>query len=204
MSTSEPENNAYEPTVTSEPASGTQGVGELAGAGIRIGVGIIDSILVGVGGFVFGLVAGGALLGLLLGGAATSGGATGDEAAGAVVLGGFLGSILGAIVGPLFMQLIFMLIEAVFGISPAGKMLGIKVAQADGSPGSFGNYFIRALVKFSPVWLLILGIMVESGALTTIAGLLNLVLGLGLLMALGESKQTLYDKLTGTAVILTK
>ena len=204
MNTIEPENNAYESPVTSEPASGAQGVGELAGAGIRIGVGIIDSILVGVGGFVFGLVAGGALLGLLLGGAATSGGATGDEAVGAMALGGFFGSILGAIVGPLFMQLIFMLIEGVFGISPAGKMLGIKIAQSDGSPGSFSNYFIRALVKFSPVWLTILGMMMESGALTTIAGLLYLVLGIGLLMALGESKQTLYDKLTGTAVILTK
>ena len=195
MSTSEPENNAYEPTVTSEPASGTQGVGELAGAGIRIGVGIIDSILVGVGGFIFGLVAGGALLGLLFGGAAGSG----EEAAAAVV-----GVLVGSVIGVTFIQLSFVIIEGIFGVSPAGKMLGIKVAQADGSLGSFGNYFIRALVKSSWLWLAIPGSILKSQALLTVALILSVILTLGLFMALGESKQTLYDKLTGTAVILTK
>ncbi len=195
MSTSEPENNAYEPPVTSEPASGIQGVGELAGAGIRICVGIIDSILVGVGGFIFGLVAGGALLGLLFGGAAGSG----EEAAAAVV-----GVLVGSLIGVTFMQLSFVIIEGIFGVSPAGKMLGIKVAQADGSPGSFGKYFIRALVKSSWLWLAIPGSTLESQALLTVALILSVILTLGLFMALGESKQTLYDKLTGTAVILTK
>ena len=83
-------------------------------------------------------------------------------------------------------------------------MLGIKVAQADGSLGSFANYYIRALVKSSWLWLAIPGSILKSQALLTVALILSVILTLGLFMALGESKQTLYDKLTGTAVILTK
>jgi uncharacterized RDD family membrane protein YckC len=183
-----------EPEISTEPEIRT----EISGPGIRIAVGLLDFIFISIGGVIVGFFAGATLLGILLGSTASTEGA--DVAAVATGVGGLLGGFLGTIVGPFFMGLVFIMFEGCVGVSPAGLLLKVKVCKADGTAGNFKVYLLRALIKFSPNLLALLTIFLaipEIGYLSTLAGA---VLFFGLFMAFGESKQTLYDKLSGTAV----
>ncbi len=204
MSTGEYESNAYESTATSEPTSGVPGAKELAGPGIRFGVGIIDYITSLVVGAFIGKYIGAFILGIMLSVSNAGSETTGDDTTAIFALGSIVGFLLSEALGQFFMQVAIILLEAFFGVSPAGKILGIKVAREDGTPGDIGVYFIRAVVKFLPFWLFFVGVFMEISELSTVAMFLFIIWILGLFMALGESKRTLYDKLTGTAVIRTK
>ncbi|MBT4694461.1 MAG: hypothetical protein HOB73_14065 [Planctomycetaceae bacterium] len=185
-------------STVAEPSTGHEIRSEVLGPGIRIAVGLLDGIFISIGGMLVGLFAGAALLGILIG---SSGAAVGsEEAAVGAAVGGFVGSILGTIVGPFFMALLFMIIEGCVGFSPAGLLLKVKVCKADGTAGNFKVYVLRALIKFSPTLLMLFSIFLAIPEIGYLSFLASIVLFFGLFTALGDSKQTLYDKLSGTAV----
>ena len=185
------------------------GANAFAGPGLRLGVGVLDILLGVTSGIALGFLLGGFLVGIFVTGivaGAEGANAVDVGAAGAVggILGGIFGGFLGIFLGPLFMGIVFMLVESFTGSSPAGMMLGVKVVNADGSDPETGMLFGRAFVKYSPVWIMVAFIFVGAPLIFFLALLVALILIFGLASAFGPTRQTLHDKISGTAIATTK
>ena len=83
-------------------------------------------------------------------------------------------------------------------------MLGVRVVNADGSDPETGTCFGRAFVKYSPVWLMFVFIVVGVPLIFFLALLAGLVLIFGLASVFGPTRQTLHDKISGTTIATTK
>ena len=174
---------------------------EIASPGLRFCGAIIDGIAVSFTGVIVGLVAGGTLLSLVVGSSAAGEDFTTEEIAAMAAAGGFVGSLFGAIIGPLCMQLVLMVVEGLTGSSPGKVLLGMTVANADGSTRRTGPLVMRAAVKHSPSWLIIVATFTGVSVLMLVGQLASLVLFFGLFAIFGQNRQTLYDMIAGTEVV---
>jgi len=155
------------------------------GFGRRFAALIVDTVLILILSLPFGKPIGGLLeaIGVPLGSIDTSAGAVGT------MLYYFWG-----------LAVIYLLIEVLVGATPGKMFLGLKVAGEDGGKASWGRRFGRYAGKAS--FLLIvppLG-MTENMAVIVVCFLLAAVSFLGSFLIFGPRKQTLYDRLTATAV----
>ena len=166
----------------------------------RVLVGVLDGIFITVSGTVFGMLFGGmvARAHIAAGNESTGAGAQGVEA-----LGGVLGGILGFIIGPFIIAVVFMIIEGFFGTTPAGKLLGTKVYRDDGMEAGKGVLFIRSAMKYAPAWLFLLGLLLDVDFFVDLSDYAFTILFAGMFVALGESRQTLYDLASKTNVFHT-
>jgi uncharacterized RDD family membrane protein YckC len=78
----------------------------------------------------------------------------------------------------------YSLIEGFFGASPGKMILGLKVANADGSHGDINLYMKRWALKNASAVLM----------------MFNLVISVGYFIALSENKQALHDLIAKSAV----
>ena len=117
-----------------------------------------------------------------------------------------LGAILGALIGMLIGFFGYILVEAITGASLGKMILGMKAGTLDGKKGSTGLYFGRAAIKFAYLFpLLIIAIIPSAYAVMNILYyLLYLVFFIGCFFALRDSKQSLHDQLSKTAVYYKK
>jgi len=88
--------------------------------------------------------------------------------------------------------IVYTLIEAFTGASPGKRILGLRVARADGTPGDVQLYLMRWALK-------------NSGSLLTfvlpaVSSLASLVFFFGCFAALGEKRQALHDMVVKSAV----
>jgi uncharacterized RDD family membrane protein YckC len=115
-------------------------------------------------------------------------------------VGAFGGLMAGGALVAKAVALAYMLTEAFTGYTPAKLLLGIRVANADGTAAASHTLFTRAALKnvaeVGAVLALILGIQLLAGLGT----FLSLIFSLGCLLALLPDHQALHDKIAGTAV----
>ena len=103
-----------------------------------------------------------------------------------------------------FTAVLYSLIEAFVGASPGKMLLGLKVGAAAGRRAGLGRKLLRWFLK-GLIFLIVPPFgLVESGIIIYPFLTLSAVTFLGLFFVLGKSRQTLYDRLSGTAVFRAK
>jgi uncharacterized RDD family membrane protein YckC len=115
-------------------------------------------------------------------------------------VGAFGGLMAGGALVAKAVALAYMLTEAFTGYTPAKLLLGIRVANADGTAAASHTLFTRAALKnvseVGAVLALVFGIQQLAG----LGSFLGLIFLLGCLLALLPDHQALHDKIAGTAV----
>jgi uncharacterized RDD family membrane protein YckC len=168
------------------------------GFGKRLGALVLDCIIVWVLAFFGGTTIGG-LLGLAGGAAASRMGAN-DATGTAAALGGIFGAIFGFVVAAIVIAAVYFLIEGFTGYTLGKLILGIRVANADGTAAPVGRLLGRFAIKNSNSILLVLSLFTGVQALVLLGRVAGLIVFVGCFLALGVSKQALHDRIMGTAV----
>ena len=101
-------------------------------------------------------------------------------------------------------SIIYHLIEGFFGASPGKMILGLQVANADGSRANINQYMKRWLLKNMSSVIGILNLIMLSPVLDLIGSIIGIVIFIGCFFVLGDNKQALHDILAGTAVFRKK
>jgi uncharacterized RDD family membrane protein YckC len=180
------------------PLDGSARMEQRIGFGKRLGALVLDCIIVWVLAFFGGTTIGG-MLGLAGGAAASRMGA--DDATGAAAaLGGIFGAIFGFVVAAIVIAAVYFLIEGLTGYTLGKLILGIRVANADGTAAPVGRLLGRFAIKNSNSILLVLSLFTGIQALVLLGRVAGLIVFVGCFLALGVSKQALHDRLMGTAV----
>jgi uncharacterized RDD family membrane protein YckC len=168
------------------------------GFGSRFAALILDIIIIGGISFVIAPIVGGVLGASAA--AATTEAAGGTDPAVAAAAGGIIGSIMALIVVLPLTYVVYYLIEGLTGITLGKLILGIKVANQDGTAAPIGTLITRWAVKSSGNILTLLGAILSISILGTIGGLVGLVIFVGCFLVLGVKKQAIHDLVAKTAV----
>ena len=96
--------------------------------------------------------------------------------------------------------IVYNLIEGFFGASPGKMIMGLQVANADGSKGDINLYMKRWFIKNANSVLVIINLLVANAVLENIASIIGLVIFFGCFAALSDKKQALHDTIANTAV----
>lgn len=176
------------------------------GFGSRFGAAIIDVVLVSVLAFILGPT-----IGAMIGAGAVGSevgmptGGTSDEdmarglAVGAGALGGALAGLVLAI--PILGSLYF-LMEAITGFTLGKLMLGIQIANEDGSKAEIKDLMIRFGIKNLGLVLGLIGGLTGLGIFNKVSPVASLIILIGCFFVLGAAKQAIHDKVAKTAVFL--
>lgn len=175
-------------------------VAERKGFGPRLGAILVDMVFTIIGGVVVGAVLGGTLGALAGAGAASSEGLSGEEAEAAAAVAGVLGGMIGIVLGVALVGILYGLIEAFTGASPGKMLIGLKIANADGTVASIGKLLGRYAIKNVLMLSSLLAALTGVAALGQLGGLLGLVVFIGCFFALGSARQALHDMIVGAAV----
>ncbi len=171
---------------------------ERVGFGPRVEAVVIDAICCGIIGGVVGLVGGS------LGGAA--GGAAGAASGGqeGAVFGAFFGAMAGFALG---FYIAFSIACSLYGLwegftgAAAGKrLLGLRIANADGTRASVGRLLLRYTAKNIGFVLAVLAGITGLGGLERLGSLAQFVIFIGCFFVLGSAHQALHDRAAKTAV----
>jgi len=157
------------------------------GFGPRLGAALLDIV------FIIILLVPISLLGVGAGLAAAMGmdAAGSDEAEALALLGMGAGAVAMILIAGV-VGLAYTLIEAFTGASPGKRVMGLQVAQEDGSAGDTKLYLLRWALKNS-------GSLLQF-VLPVISSLVSLVFFFGCFAALGDKRQALHDIIGKTAV----
>jgi uncharacterized RDD family membrane protein YckC len=117
--------------------------------------------------------------------------AGGDEAEALAMIGLGAGSIAMILVAGII-GLVYTLIEAFTGASPGKRVMGLQVANADGTAGNMQLYLLRWALKNSG--------SILNLVLPVISSLASLVFFFGCFATLGEKRQALHDIIIKSAV----
>lgn len=166
------------------------------GFGKRFGALLLDCLLIGVGSFFLGSTIGG-LLGIAAGGMAGSGD---ESAATSAAIGGAIGAAIGFVAAAALIGTVYFLIEGFTGFTLGKLMLGIRVANEDGSQAPVGTLLGRYAIKNINYILSVAAAVTGIGLLSTLGGIGGLIVFVGCFMALGAKKQALHDQIMHTAV----
>jgi uncharacterized RDD family membrane protein YckC len=170
------------------------------GFGKRLGALVLDCIIV----WILAWAGAGTIGGMLGGAAATAavgGMAAGDSTAAAMaVVGGFLGTIFAMVLAFVVIGTVYFLIEGFTGYTVGKLILGIRIANADGTAASVPTLLGRYLVKNCNYVLSLVGFVTGMHVLVTIGRLGGLIIFVGCFFTLGAAKQAFHDMLLKTAV----
>lgn len=168
------------------------------GFGSRLAALILDAVIISGISFVLAPILGG-FLGAAAGAAVGAAEGTTDPAV-AAAAGGILGTIMALVVVLPLIYVVYYLIEGLTGITLGKLILGIKIANQDGTAAPVGTLITRWAVKSSGNILTALGAILGISFLGTIGGIVGLVIFVGCFVALGAKKQALHDIIAKTAV----
>ncbi len=158
------------------------------GFGPRLGAYVIDGVLVVVLCLILGSVIGGLV------------GAGSGSDAGSAAVGGIMGMLAGVMLAVPVLGTIYFLIEGLFGFTLGKLILGLRVANADGSKGSIGLYLTRYAVKNISYILGLLSALLSISFIGTLGNIGALVIFIGCFFVLGASKQAFHDKIAKSAI----
>jgi len=169
------------------------------GFGKRLGAYLLDVILVCVAAFFLGSTIGG-MLGVAAGGiAGSSGGSDTSPMAGAAI-GGVIGAALGFILAAVLIGSVYFLVEGFTGYTLGKLILGIRIANEDGTQAAVPTLLGRYAIKNAGSLLRLLSVFTGMTALASIGGLAGLVVFVGCFLTLGAKRQALHDQIMKTAV----
>jgi uncharacterized RDD family membrane protein YckC len=173
------------------------------GFGKRLGAYLIDCVLVIIAAVVLGPIIGG-MFGAAAGGAMSGalGGMSADSAsaAAAMLTGGIVGAVLGALVAMAVIGLVYFIVEGFTGWTFGKLMLGIQVANADGTRASIGTLMFRYALKNSNFVLRIVALTTSVAFFNTLGTLCGLAVFVGCFFVLGTAHQAFHDMIAKTAV----
>jgi len=174
------------------------------GFGMRLGALLLDIVLCGIIAFVAGGTIGG-WLGAVTGAAAVgsaslAGGSAAENAQAAAAFGGILGAIAGFALAFALICVVYFLLEGFTGYTLGKLILGIRIANDDGTAAGVGKLLTRYLVKNSNSVLVLLALFTGIYALRTLGSLAGLIIFVGCFFTLGVKKQAFHDMIARTAV----
>lgn len=172
------------------------------GFGPRLGALVLDGVIVCVLAVVGGGTIGG-MLGLTAGaalGGAMANGAADSLAAGMAAVGGLLGGVFAFAIAAALIGVVYFLIEGFTGFTLGKLMLGIRVANDDGTAAPVPKLLFRFALKNSSSILSVLGVLSGVYALFTLSRLASLAIFVGCFFTLGMKKQAFHDMIAKTAV----
>jgi len=161
------------------------------GFGPRFGAKLVDMIFI----WILAMFVIGPVIGTIVGAGASTLGTDEYEAAGAAI-GGFL---VGFALSFPVTSMLYTLIEAFTGASPAKMMFGLKVGKEDGTAGEIGDYVKRWAIYNSGslcTFVSILGLVF----MTTVGMVCSLVIIIGCFFIFGETRQGFHGKWSQTAI----
>ncbi|NJM94683.1 MAG: RDD family protein [Cytophagales bacterium] len=162
------------------------------GFGRRLGALLLDSIFIGI----ISYLVGDTLLGLLgINITIPDEIADADEA-----MAGMMEQMTKSSASAGILAILYFLTEVFMARTPGKMLLGIIIANADGSPAGTDVLLKRFLLKEGYHALNFLALALSFSLLSTIGGLWSLVFFIGCFFALGEKKQALHDQLVKSAV----
>ncbi|WP_018341850.1 RDD family protein [Cytophaga aurantiaca] len=170
------------------------------GFGSRLGALLLDVVIVFGISFVLSPILGGFLGAAAATATAEAAGSTGADPAVAAAAGGIIGTFLALIVVLPLVYVVYYLIEGLTGITLGKLILGIKVANQDGTAAPIGTLITRWAVKASGNILSLLGAILGVAILGTVGSIVGLVIFIGCFFVLGAKKQALHDLVAKTAV----
>jgi uncharacterized RDD family membrane protein YckC len=170
------------------------------GFGKRFGALILDCILV----FVLSWLGAGTI-GAMFGGtaasiAASSMAAADTTAVNMAVVGGILGAVIGMFIAFAVIGTLYFLIEGFTGFTLGKLILGIRIANADGTAAGVPTLLGRYLLKNCNLVLSLVGFATGVHALITLGRLGGLIIFVGCFFTLGAAKQAFHDMIMKTAV----
>lgn len=162
--------------------SGDVPVEKRVGFGPRFGAMILDGVIAGIIGYAIAAAGIGAT------------DATATDAEGALTgLMATLGAIYVAMI-------IYMLIEGIKGASPGKMVLGLQIANQDGSKGDISLFMKRWAIKNVGYIFGALAVLTGVLALATVGQIGSLIIFVGMFMVFSTKKLTLHDTIAKTAV----
>jgi uncharacterized RDD family membrane protein YckC len=170
------------------------------GFGKRLGALVLDFVLVCVLSWAGAATIGGMLGGLVGTSALSSLGAGDENAAGAAAAMGLFGAIAGMFIAFALIGTVYFLIEGFTGYTLGKLILGIRIANEDGSAAGVGTLLGRYAVKNCNLLLSIIALLTGVHVLLTLGRLGGLIVLVGCFFALGVKKQALHDMIMHTAV----
>jgi uncharacterized RDD family membrane protein YckC len=90
--------------------------------------------------------------------------------------------------------------EGLTGAGAGKRLLGIRIANEDGTRAAVGTLMTRYAVKNSNLLLNVLGGITGIGALGSLGGLAGLAIFIGCFFVLGAARQGFHDMAAKTAV----
>ena len=173
------------------------------GFGKRLGAWALDLLLCGIVAAVGGSTIGG-WLGAYTGAAAvaaTNAAANaGQDSQAAAAVGGLFGAIAGFIIAFFLICLVYFLVEGFTGYTLGKLILGIRIANDDGTAAGVGTLLYRYLVKNSNPVLAVLAVLTGVHVLGTLGNLAGLLILVGCFFTLGVKRQAFHDMIAKTAV----
>jgi uncharacterized RDD family membrane protein YckC len=167
------------------------------GFGPRLGAYLLDFIMVGIITAIVVTVFG--VSGAALGGAATAG--SEDASAAALgMAGGFLGGIMASVIVVYVVALVWFLLEGFTGYTVGKLIVGIQIGNDDGTKAGVGKLLLRYAIKNISSVLGTLALLTGINALSTLGGILGLIIFIGFFFVLGARKQGFHDMIAKTAV----
>jgi uncharacterized RDD family membrane protein YckC len=162
------------------------------GFGKRLGALLLDCVIVGV----LVVVLGGAVGGML--------GLTAEGLAAAGQPGAMTGAAMGAMVGMMaamaVIALVYFLMEGFTGYTLGKLILGIRIANEDGSQAGVSTLFARWALKNISSLLTVAAVITGIELFGVLGNVGGLVIFVGCFLVLGMSRQALHDRLVKTAV----
>ena len=169
------------------------------GFGKRLGAYLLDCVLVGVAAFFLGSTIGG-MLGIAAGGIAGSSGNADTSPMTGAAIGGAIGAAVGFVIAAVLIGCVYFLVEGFTGFTLGKLILGIRIANADGTQAPLPTLLGRYAIKNAGSLLRVLSVFSGITALATLGSLAGLVVFIGCFLALGAKRQALHDQLMKTAV----
>lgn len=173
------------------------------GFGKRLGAFVLDCVLCGILAAVGGSTIGGwfgAYTGAMTAGAASAAAGAGDNTQAAAALGGMFGAIAGIVLAATVIATVYFLFEGFTGYTLGKLMLGIRIANDDGTRAGVGKLLLRFLVKNSGSVLSLLAIFTATAALFQLSRIASLIIFVGCFFTLGVKRQAFHDMIAKTAV----
>jgi uncharacterized RDD family membrane protein YckC len=172
------------------------------GFGMRLGAYLIDLVIVCVLSFVGGTFVAG-MLGIA-GSTALSDAALNTSAdslaVGMAAVGGMLGAVIGFVAAIALIGVVYFLIEGFTGYTLGKLILGIRVANADGTKAGIGTLLGRFALKRIDLIFMLAAVVTTTWSLLRVGQLAGLIMFIGCFFVLGVKKQAFHDMIMKTAV----
>lgn len=170
------------------------------GFGKRLLAFIIDMIICSIIGALLSIFTGNMLLEFFFETSQVNETAAAIESLGAGAQGELVNTIFSAASAIGLVGFLILILEGFTGQTPAKMLLGIKIANQDGTNANTNILFLRTFLKNISSVLSLVAIILAIPIVKTIGSFFGFIIFIGCFFALGSSKQSIHDMISKTAV----